>query len=213
MCVTDHVFVSGFYLISPPMLMGINIIETVTPIQRYVPINELAALYNIKKYWGTICAKLQRNNYLTKMYKIYIQSTDKRKQQPSTDKDTTSELKHLQTLTLKKKANSILSLLSTNAQTTQLTLSKYTHRGKTTTKNNFIERRWGRDVFCSWNLKDDKDEQRQIFEAFLSNLPAWEFAGRVIWLCTGLQNKGSRWFFFSSQGLPIVWDVFNVCHS
>ena len=55
-------------------------------------------------------SKVPRNNlykkteksFLLLMCYIYIQSTTKRKQQRSTDKDTTSKLKHSQSVTLKK---------------------------------------------------------------------------------------------------------------
>ena len=87
-----------------------------------MPQNELTALYNIKKYRGTICKKKYRET-IKKMYYIYIQLASKRKQQRSTDKDTTSRLEHFKTTYTDKKVKQYSFTLSTNIQTIQLTLS------------------------------------------------------------------------------------------
>ena len=97
--------------------------------------NELMALYNIKKvqrkqfvqkYKETILKKKEVIQWTNTSYYIYIQSTNKRKQQHLTDKDTTSGLKHSQPLTLKNTSTDQVKqypfTMSTNIQTIQVML-------------------------------------------------------------------------------------------
>ena len=63
--------------------------------------NELTALYDIKGTEGQFIQKYRQTIFL--MYYVHIHPTTERKQQHSTDKDTTSKLKHSTPLTLREK--------------------------------------------------------------------------------------------------------------
>ena len=101
-----------------------QIIMIMTLIQRYTQ-NELTALYNIKKYGGTICRKIQRQFFFLKYY-ICIQSTTKRKEQRSTDKD-----KHSEPPTLKKKVKQYCSFSLQTYKPYSSRCPIYTHTKKT----------------------------------------------------------------------------------
>ena len=97
-----------------------------------MPQYELTALYNIKQYRGTICTKNAEKHFFINV--MYIQSTVKRKQQRSTDKDTTSKLEHFKppktlgslkplTVTHTQKVKQYSFTLSVNIHAIQLALS------------------------------------------------------------------------------------------
>ena len=62
-----------------------------------MPQNELTMLYNIKSTEGKFAQKYIETIKKKEKSYLYTQSTTKRKQQRSTDKDTTSKLKHSKT--------------------------------------------------------------------------------------------------------------------
>ena len=91
--------------------------------------NSCVVLYPKMSSRRCTISKVPRDNFVQKyretiflMYYIDLRSTTKWKQR-STDKDTTSKLQHSKTLTLKKEVKQRSFTLSTNIQTTQLTLS------------------------------------------------------------------------------------------
>ena len=85
--------------------------------------------YNIKSTEGQFVQKYREIFFL--MYYIYIQSTTKRKQQRSAEKDTTSKLKHSKPLALKKRKEKKTVFFHSLYKHTNHTANfvQYTHRG------------------------------------------------------------------------------------
>ena len=122
------------------------------------PKNELTALYNIKKYRGTICTKIQRNIFFNV---LYIHTINDQKETTALDRQGHFSTQTFQTThTGEKKVKQYSFTLSAKHTNHTANVVQYTHAGW-----NPILLKGGEQEMCfSWDLKYDQDEQRRIFK-------------------------------------------------